>query len=74
MHALKLSAGEVLRLDDPQGVEIACDSGQVWITEERGLDDLWLRAGQSVRLGRRGLAVLEATQAARVRIIPPFTH
>ncbi len=74
MHALTLRTGEVLRLDDPQGVEIACDAGRVWITEESGLDDFWLGAGQSVRLGRRGLAVLEATQAARVRIIPPFTH
>jgi hypothetical protein len=74
MHALRLAAGEILRLDDPEGVEVACDAGRVWITEERGLDDVWLRAGQSVRLARRGLAVMEATQAARVRIIPPFVH
>jgi hypothetical protein len=74
MHALKLGAGEVLRLDDAEGVEVACDAGRVWITEERGLDDVWLRAGQSVRLARRGLTVMEATQAARVRIIPPSIH
>jgi hypothetical protein len=74
MHALILGAGEVLRLVDPEGIEVACDAGRVWITEERGLDDLWLRAGQSVRLTRRGLALLEATRAARIRIIPPFTH
>jgi hypothetical protein len=74
MHALNLAAGEVLRLDDAEGVEVACDSGRVWITEERGRDDVWLRAGQSVRLARRGLAIMEATQAARIRIIPPSLH
>ena len=74
MHAVRLGAGEVMCLDNAEGVEVLCDAGRVWITEERGLDDVWLRAGQSVRLARRGLAVLEATQAARVRFIPPFTH
>jgi len=68
MRALTLSAGELLRLDDPAGIEVACDAGRVWITEERGLDDFWLVPGDSVRLTRRGLAILEATQSARVRI------
>ncbi|HTS86567.1 MAG TPA: DUF2917 domain-containing protein [Usitatibacter sp.] len=70
MHAVNLAAGAVLRLDCPGGVEVVCDAGRVWITEERNLEDLWLAAGQSVRLARRGLALLEATQASRVRIIP----
>jgi Protein of unknown function (DUF2917) len=71
MRAVNLLAGELLRLDDPRGVEVACDAGRVWITEERGLDDFWLQAGQSVRLTRRGLAILEATRPARVRITSP---
>jgi len=74
MRALNMGAGEVVRLDDAEGSEIACDAGRVWITEESGRDDVWLRAGESVRLARRGLAVMEATQAARVRVIPPFVH
>ena len=71
MPAVNLSAGELMRLDDPRGVEVSCESGRVWITEERGLDDYWLQAGDRVRLTRRGLAIVEATQAARVRIISP---
>ncbi|HEY2628478.1 MAG TPA: DUF2917 domain-containing protein [Usitatibacter sp.] len=71
MRAVNLLAGELMRLDDPRGVEVACDAGRVWITEERGPDDFWLLPGESVRLTRRGLAILEATQAARVRITSP---
>jgi Protein of unknown function (DUF2917) len=71
MHAVNLSAGELMRLDDPQGVEVVCDAGRVWITEERGLDDFWLLPGDRVRLTRRGLAIVEATQSARVRITSP---
>ena len=74
MNAMNLPAGKLLRLEDARGVEVACDSGRVWITEERSLDDVWLGAGQSVRLARTGLAILEATQAARIRIIPPASR
>jgi Protein of unknown function (DUF2917) len=74
MNAMNLPAGQLLRLEDAQGVEVACDSGRVWITEERSLDDVWLGAGQSVRLARAGLAILEATQAARIRLIPPVSR
>jgi len=70
---LTLAAGEVMRLAGLAGVEVACESGHVWITEEREFHDLWLGAGQSVRLANDGLAILEATQAARVRLIPPFS-
>ena len=71
MRALNLSAGQLLRLDHARGIEVACDSGRVWITEERGLDDFWLTPGESVRLTRNGLAILEATQAARIRVTRP---
>jgi len=65
---LALARGELLRLDASCGLEVACDSGRVWITQERDARDLWLTAGQSVRLGGRGLALLEADRQARVRI------
>lgn len=65
---LVLSPGEVLRLDSPRGLEVACESGHLWITEEAQPDDVWLAAGQRVKLVGRGLAVVEAKGAARVRI------
>jgi hypothetical protein len=74
---LALARGEVLRLDAARGVDVACESGRVWITQERCARDVWLSPGESVHLHGRGLALLEADQAAHVRIeqgiieIPP---
>lgn len=63
-----LAAGEVLRLASPRGLEVACDSGHLWITEEAQADDVWLAPGQRVRLVGDGLAVLEAKGAVTLRI------
>ena len=63
-----LAAGEVLRLPSPRGLEVACDSGHLWITEEAQADDVWLAPGQRVRLVGDGLAVLEAKGAVKLRI------
>ena len=63
-----LARGELLRLDAGPGVDVSCDAGRVWITQERDARDLWLNAGESVHLAGRGLALLEADRTARVRI------
>ena len=65
---VELAAGEVLRLEPARGLEVACEAGHLWITEESLADDVWLAAGQRVRLVGSGLAVLEAKGAARLRI------
>ena len=65
---LALARGEVLRLDAGRGVEVACDSGRLWITQERDPRDLWLTAGERIHLTGRGLALLEADRDAHVRI------
>ena len=70
-HALALHAGEVLRLPSPRGLEVACDAGHLWITEEAQPDDVWLAPGQRVRLVGEGLAVLEAKGETRLRIVDP---
>jgi len=65
---VKLAAGELLRLQAPRGLEVACESGHLWITEEGMPDDVWLAAGQRVRLVGDGLAVLEAKGEACLTI------
>jgi hypothetical protein len=65
---LALAAGEVMRLDAPRGLEVRCESGHLWITEEAQADDVWLGPGQRVRLVGDGLALLEAKGPARLRI------
>lgn len=63
-----LAPGEVLRLERPRGLEVHCEAGHLWITEEAQPDDVWLAAGQRVRLVGDGLAVLEAKGRAQLRI------
>jgi uncharacterized protein (DUF2345 family) len=63
-----LPAGSVLRLTGPRGLQVTCESGHLWITEQAQPDDVWLAAGQRVRLVGDGLAVLEAKGDARLRI------
>ena len=63
-----LPAGALLRLKQPRGLRVTCESGHLWITEEAQPDDVWLAAGQRVWLVGDGLAVLEAKGDARLRI------
>ena len=65
---MRLAAGEVLRIAAPRGLEVACESGHLWITEEGMPDDVWLAAGQRVRLVGDGLALLEAKGDVRLRV------
>lgn len=69
MSTIELRGGELLRLESPRGLEVRCDAGHLWITEEAQPDDVWLAPGQRVRLVGQGLAVLEAKGAARLRIL-----
>ena len=75
MHAidpfpvLDLAPGALLRLAAPRGLEVKCETGHLWITEEAQPDDVWLGPGQRVRLVGAGLAVLEAKGAVRLRIL-----
>jgi hypothetical protein len=63
-----LPAGALLRLNEPRGLQVTCEAGHLWITEEDQPDDVWLAAGQRVWLVGDGLAVLEAKGDARLRI------
>ncbi len=63
-----LAAGQLLKLDAPRGLQVTCEFGHLWITEEAQPDDVWLAAGQRVWLVGDGLAVLEARGDARLRI------
>jgi hypothetical protein len=66
---LALGPGELLRLPAPRGLEVRCEAGHLWITEEAQPCDVWLAAGQRVRLVGRGLAVVEAKGDARLSVV-----
>jgi hypothetical protein len=68
-ESVSLAAGALLRLDAPRGLEVVCEAGHLWITEEDMPDDVWLAAGQRVRLVGDGLAVVEAKGDARLSVV-----
>lgn len=65
---ITLAPGDLLRIERPRGLEVHCERGHLWITEEAQPDDVWLAPGQRVRLVGDGLAVLEAKGEAQLRI------
>lgn len=65
---LSMAAGQLLRLEAARGREVRCESGHLWITEEAQPCDVWLAAGQRVRLVGEGLALVEAKGEARLTI------
>ena len=63
---IDLQRGRFLRVVDGAGSTLTAHAGSVWVTEEDSPRDVVLRAGQSVRLRRRGVALVEAFSDAAI--------
>jgi hypothetical protein len=63
---IDLQRGRFLRLVDGAGSTLTAHAGSVWVTEEDSRRDVVLRAGQSLRLRRPGLALVEAFSDAAI--------
>lgn len=69
-ETLQLQPNRPLRLDAARHVELRVDSGTVWITASGMAGDLFLSAGESCRVPRRGRVLVEAVRGvARVRLV-----
>jgi hypothetical protein len=65
---IELRRGEFLRLTQLAGSTLTAHLGSVWVTEEESPRDVLLRAGQSFKLRRPGLAVVEAFSDASISV------
>ncbi|HEV3484352.1 MAG TPA: DUF2917 domain-containing protein [Vicinamibacterales bacterium] len=65
---IRLTRGKAFPIPDAAGRIVQTHHGVVWLTEERAGDDILLHAGESFRLERPGLAVLEALEDASILI------
>ena len=63
-----LERGEAMPLRGGAGRTVHAHAGRVWITEENRPDDVVLQAGESVRLDRHGLAIVEALSDAAISV------
>jgi len=69
--ALRLDAGNVIRIVDGAAMRLSVTSGVVWITEEGMVDDFVLLPGDSHRIGNAGLTLALAHRAAQVTMTVP---
>ena len=65
----ELEPGELVRLDDADGITLRVTRGALWITQERDVRDIVLTAGDAYTIERRGLTVVEAQGRATVCVL-----
>jgi Protein of unknown function (DUF2917) len=64
-----LTAGSMLNVSDGQGLAIVVFEGLVWITQNDDLRDFVLAAGDSFRVDRPGLTLVEALRDSKVMVL-----
>jgi hypothetical protein len=63
---IDLRQGRLLRIVHGAGSTVTVHTGSVWITEQDSLRDVVLRPGQTAKLRRTGLALVEAFSDASI--------
>ena len=58
-----------LQVRDGVGRRVLCLAGSLWITQENDTRDIFLQAGESFVLDRRGLAIIGARAAAKLMVL-----
>lgn len=65
---LALAAGQVLSLDDVEGLRILARSGTVWVTEEGNLHDHIVGPGDTLIVAHPGRTVVQAIDPAWISL------
>ena len=63
---IDLQRGRLLRILGGAGSTVTAHAGSVWITEGASVRDVVLRPGQSLKLQRPGLALVDAISDAAI--------
>ena len=67
-NGLCLKPNQLVKVRGGLGHSIVCDSGSVWVTQVGDPRDVILSAGESFRLDREGLAVIQALEPGAISI------
>jgi Protein of unknown function (DUF2917) len=68
---IELERREMVPVEDARGGRIVCLRGRIWITEYGSTGDIVLEAGESYKISREGVAVVQALRDARVVLRAP---
>ena len=63
LSSIGIRAKEVVRLPNVRGMRMRVEMGAVWITEERGKDDVCLKAGESHCIAHDGTTLISTLRA-----------
>lgn len=67
----RIARNAILEVKQPLGITIECLEGSVWVTLDGDARDVVLDAGQAFTVDRQQRALLQALEAALVRVIEP---
>jgi hypothetical protein len=72
LSSIGLNRGAVARLQDARGTRLRVETGVVWITQDRGCDDVLVHSGETFRIEHDGTTVISALDKrfALVKIEP----
>jgi hypothetical protein len=72
LTSIGITPKKVARIKDGRGMRLHVETGCVWITEDRSLDDVCLTAGESYCIKHNGLTLIAALKVpfAMVTIAP----
>jgi hypothetical protein len=59
LSSIGITSRKVARIKDGRGMRLRVESGTVWITEDRSMDDVCLNAGESYCIKHNGLTLVE---------------
>ena len=65
---LALAAGQILTLDDAEGLRILARSGTVWVTEEGNPDDHIVGPGDTLIVAHPGRTLVQAIDSAWISL------
>lgn len=68
MMTIDIQRGRLFRVHEGAGSTVTARAGAVWITQQGDPRDVVLRPGESFRLARPGLALIEAISDASIAL------
>jgi len=68
---MELEYRGIIPVEVGMGSRIDCVRGSIWVTEQKGADDVVLNAGDFHEFSRGGVAVVQALREARVALRGP---
>lgn len=71
-EGVRLARDELLGLRNGRGALVFVESGTAWITQENDLRDVLVPAGESFRIDRDGVALVQAHRAATITVTAPL--